>query len=108
MAVLVLAGCAGEPAARSPGGTILFDGTSLAGWRVVEEGPFRRHGDVTLAGGAVRLAPGKPLTGIAWAGDVPRCGYEVSFEARRTAGSDFFCGLTFPVGNAHCTWIVGG
>jgi len=29
-------------------------------------------------------------------------------EACRTVGSDFFCGVTFPVGPSHCTWIVGG
>ena len=24
------------------------------------------------------------------------------------SGNDFFCGLTFPVGDAHCSFIVGG
>ena len=26
----------------------------------------------------------------------------------RTDGSDFFCGMTFPVGDKYCTFIVGG
>jgi hypothetical protein len=63
---------------------------------------------VRFADGVVRLAPGKPLTGIAWTGAFPRSAYEVEAEVQRTAGSDFFCGMTFPVGPSHCTWIVGG
>jgi hypothetical protein len=34
--------------------------------------------------------------------------YEVALEARRTDGSDFFCGMTFPINKAHCTFICGG
>src|SRR5262249_54003361 len=34
--------------------------------------------------------------------------YEISLEAMRVSGSDFFCGLTFPVGEAPCSFIVGG
>jgi hypothetical protein len=34
--------------------------------------------------------------------------YEVSLEAMRVAGSDFFCGLTFPVQNTFCSLILGG
>jgi hypothetical protein len=29
-------------------------------------------------------------------------------EARRVEGHDFFCGLTFPVGEDPCSFIVGG
>jgi hypothetical protein len=45
---------------------------------------------------------------VAWKGEFPREDYEVTLEAMRTAGSDFFCGMTFPVGAAPCTLIVGG
>jgi hypothetical protein len=34
--------------------------------------------------------------------------YELSLEAQRVSGSDFFCGLTFPVGDAPCSFICGG
>jgi hypothetical protein len=34
--------------------------------------------------------------------------YEVELEAMRVDGSDFFCGLTFPVGKKHLSLIVGG
>ena len=40
--------------------------------------------------------------------DFPREDYEVSLEARRLEGTDFFCGLTFPVGKEPCTLIIGG
>jgi hypothetical protein len=34
--------------------------------------------------------------------------YEVSLEAKRVEGSDFFCGLTFPVKEDPCSLILGG
>src|SRR5262245_12801694 len=34
--------------------------------------------------------------------------YEIALDALRLTGSDFFCGLTVPVGDTHCSLIVGG
>ena len=34
--------------------------------------------------------------------------YEISLDAMRVAGTDFFCGLTFPVSDRPCTLILGG
>ena len=34
--------------------------------------------------------------------------YEVTLEAMRVDGNDFFCGMTFPAGKDPCTLIVGG
>jgi len=34
--------------------------------------------------------------------------YEVALDAMRVMGSDFFCGLTVPVGTNCCSLIVGG
>ena len=48
------------------------------------------------------------MTGITWVGDVPKIDYELTLEAMRVDGSDFFCGLTFPVGDSPCSFIVGG
>lgn len=86
----------------------LFDGKSLKGWRIAEKADFKSHGEVTVRDGLIALAAGTPATGIAWTGDAPKQNYEIQLEARRTEGSDFFCGLTFPVGDSLCTWIVGG
>ena len=85
----------------------LFDGESLTGWR---ESDFFGAGKVTVADGAVTLGFGA-LTGINWAdATLPfgRTNYEIRIEAARMKGSDFFAGITFPVRDSYCTWIVGG
>jgi hypothetical protein len=87
---------------------LLFDGASLAGWAICEENAFEDHGPVTVQSGAIVMGKGRPMTGIAWTGDFPRNDYEVEMLAKRVEGSDFFCGMTFPVGEAYCTLILGG
>jgi hypothetical protein len=82
----------------------LFDGRSLAGWRVAD---FAGKGTVKVEGGKILLGMGY-MTGVARTNPVPKMDYEVSLEAMRVEGSDFFCGLTFPVGADPCTLIVGG
>lgn len=92
------------PAANWP----RFNGRDLSGWKVVEQHFFNRHGQVRWNDGAAVLAAGQPGTAIAWTGDMPRRDYEVTLEARRLEGDDFFCGLTFPVQDNYCTLILGG
>lgn len=86
-------------------GRSLFDGTSLAGWVVSD---FFAPGKVEVKDGAIHLGQGDPLTGITWTGDFPRIGYEVTLEAMRVRGSDFFSAITFPVGEEYCTLVIGG
>jgi len=92
-----------------PAWTDLFDGKSLDGWQVLEGGGFRDHGKVHVRAGRLRmeLGPGhRPQTGIAYTGPFPRDDYEV--DAMRAGGNlDFGC-LVFPLGDEHCTLIVGG
>ncbi len=84
----------------------LFDGKSLGQWKSTE---FGGEGKVTVANGQINLQAGANLTGINWSGGaLPKTNYEISLEAKKTDGSDFFCGLTFPVGNSFCSLIVGG
>jgi hypothetical protein len=83
----------------------LFDGKSLAGWRVND---FYKHGAVTVQDGELTLGTGTSLTGVSYTNDLPKIDYEVTLEAKKTAGSDFFCGLTVPVDKSHCSLIVGG
>lgn len=85
-----------------------FDGESLKGWEVLTEFDFASHGKVRVADKAIVLEQGFPATGVRWLGDFPKMDYEVSLEARRTYGSDFFCGLTFPVGEKSLTLVCGG
>ena len=83
----------------------LFDGKSLTGWKVT---PFKDHGVVRVENGAIVLGAGKPLTGVNYTGELPKTNYEVSFEAQRIEGGDFFASLTFPFGDSFCTWVTGG
>ena len=83
----------------------LFDGKELGQWKPT---PFGGEGEVTAAAGALRIAMGADLSGVTWKGEFPRQNFELALEARRVEGSDFFCGLTFPVGESHCSLIVGG
>ena len=83
----------------------LFDGTSLGKWKKTE---FGGEGDVTIENGEIVMATGNDMTGITWSGDVPRDNFEIELKARRLSGNDFFCGLTFPVGEMHCSFIAGG
>jgi hypothetical protein len=86
----------------------LFDGKSLEGWRIIDQIDFAEHGEVTVKEGVIYLERGKPATGISWKGDFPRSNYQLSLSAQRVEGNDFFCGLTFPVKDEHCTLILGG
>lgn len=102
------------PAAEPAGGARpLFDGVSLAGWRpsafdsqtaVKIEPAFRGERP------AIILEKSDHLSGInrTDGGALPKTNYEISLEAMRLAGGDFFCGLTFPVGDSACTFVVGG
>ncbi len=86
----------------------LFDGTSMTGWKRMTEVNIPGYGKVHVEKGMIVLEEGSPMTGAVWQGDVPRNNYEVSLQAARLKGSDFFCGLTFPVGKEYCTLILGG
>lgn len=80
--------------------------TELTGqWAPIE---FGGEGPVEFADSVIKLGMGSPLTGVRWKGKIPHQDYELSLEARRTEGLDFFCGLTFPVGADHVSFILGG
>ena len=103
LAALTCAGAAGF--ADEPGPWIsLFDGKSLAGWNPT---PFTGRGTVKVENGAIILGNGT-LTGITRTMPLPKSNYEVRLEAVRMEGSDFFAGITFPVQDSYCSWIIGG
>ena len=83
----------------------LFDGSSLDGWRVTN---FGGPGRVELQDGLMVFRMGSPFTGANYTKEVPKLNYEVTLEAMRVAGDDFFCGLTFPAGDSFASLIVGG
>jgi hypothetical protein len=96
-----------QPPARFEGAgwQAMFDGESLNGWR---DTPFAGHGEVHCQAGVIVLGMGDPFTGINWTNEFPKLNYEVALDAMRLTGSDFFCGLTVPVGTNFCSLIVGG
>ena len=83
----------------------LFDGKSLAGWRVTE---FDQDGKVEVGNGLLIFNKGNPFVGVNFTNEVPRVNYEVVLDAMSISGGDFFCGLTFPVKDSFCSLIVGG
>lgn len=104
-AALVWLLAASTAAAVEPDWRPLFDGRSLGDWKAT---PFGGGAAPTVVDGAIRIEPGADLNGVTWQGEFPRVGYELSLEARRVDGNDFFCGLTFPVGEHCCTLVLGG
>lgn len=84
----------------------LLPAKGLGGWEVTD---FGGEGKVNWDGKELLLEKGDPLTGINYLKkDFPTTDYEIRFDAKRVEGSDFFCGLTFPVGKEFCSFIAGG
>jgi len=86
----------------------LFDGKSLNGWEVVKGYDYEQAGQVEVVDGCLQLGTGQPATGVKWTQPFPRAEYEIELECRRVAGTDFFCGMSFPVGDGALTLILGG
>jgi hypothetical protein len=83
----------------------LFDGRSLTGWHQTQ---FAGRAEVECQAGLIVMNMGEPFTGFDLTNDFPKMNYEVALDAMRVMGSDFFCGLTVPVGDSFCSLIVGG
>jgi hypothetical protein len=112
--LLMLTGCKGSGESQhkvavvttiQPDSNSLFNGKDLDGWEITNFGP---QGPVYVSEGNIVLGMGDGCTGITYKKPFPEYNYEISLEARRVAGNDFFCGMTFPVGKSPCTLIVGG
>ncbi|WP_417389684.1 3-keto-disaccharide hydrolase [Gimesia sp.] len=85
----------------------LFNGKNLDGWKVPQ---FGGEGEVHVEKGNLILEMGVDLTGATLVDtkNLPLTNYEVELEAMRVDGTDFFCGLTFPVKKDPCSLIMGG
>ncbi len=85
----------------------LFDGKGLGKW---QKTPFGGEGDVFVnEDGFLEFGFGAVITGVNW-GEAPPAtsNYELSLEAMKLDGNDFFVALTFPVKDSHATFVVGG
>jgi hypothetical protein len=85
--------------------TLLFNGISLDNWEVID---YEGHGDISIADSSVIIGMGTEISGIRLIKDFPKTDYEVNLEAKRIKGSDFFCGMTFPVKESYLTLVLGG
>ncbi len=108
--LLALALVAARSAADDPppAPLVLFDGKTLDGWKKT---PFFKaaEAEVVVSEGAIVLPQGAPMSGItSTRADLPTVDYELTYEARRTAGADFFAAATFPVGASFVTLVNGG
>jgi len=98
-------GEAKKPPAK-PKKIVLFDGKTLKGWKKTN---FGGEGEVTVEKGTIFMEFGSSLTGItSTRKDLPTTNYELSYEAMRLDGFDFFAAVTFPVGKSHVTFVNGG
>jgi len=85
---------------------ILFDGKSLDGWKKTD---FGGQGEVKVEKGTIIMDVGSSLTGITTTRkDLPTTDYELSYEAMRLSGFDFFAAVTIPVGKTHVSFLNGG
>ena len=97
---------ADPPAKAAAPAKSLFDGKTLDGWKKTA---IRRRGRRRGQGWPHRDAGRQSHDRHHLDRRVSRkSDYEISLEAMRVDGSDFFCGLTFPVGDDPCSFIVGG
>jgi hypothetical protein len=84
----------------------LFDGKTLSNWQPTR---FGAEAAVKVEDGRIVLEAGRNMTGITWTGaKLPTTNYEISLQAMRVEGSDFFAGVTFPVEDSFCSLILGG
>ena len=83
----------------------LFNGVSLEGWEVID---WEGHGRISVSDSCIVIGKGLGITGITLKEEFPRVDYELSLQAKRVDGEDFFCGITFPVNNEFVTLVIGG
>jgi hypothetical protein len=108
--LLCFSGCTGTESRKhqNPENTdwiSLFDGKSLEGWEITN---FGTQGPVQVSQGSIVIGMGDGCSGINLKDTFPFMNYEVKLQAKKVTGNDFFCGMTFPVGETFCSLIIGG
>ena len=81
----------------------LFDGKTLNGWSVIPGVDPRWVG---VGKGVIGFYE-HGCAGIVRDGAFPTDDYEVAVEIQRVKGSDRFCEIVFPVGDAYCAFLIG-
>lgn len=88
-------------------GVTLFNGKNLEGWKKSE---FGGEGEVEMTNSTIVVQMGATMSGVTFTNPsvLPTNRYEISLEAMKLEGNDFFCAVTFPVGTNACSLILGG
>ncbi len=96
-----------EKSDSDPNVISLFNGKDLGDWEVTRYGG---EGEVIVdEEGNMEFDFGAVMSGVNWSGEVPATSnYEISLDAMKLDGYDFFIALTFPVKDSHATFVVGG
>lgn len=95
-----------ETKSSPPKPLVLFDGKSLEGWKQTD---YVHSGGAKVEDGTIVLHAGKAMTGVtSTRTDLPKMDFELTYEAKRVEGRDFFAATTFSVGNSFLTFVNGG
>jgi len=96
-----------QPTTQPSPWAALFNGTDLTGWK---ETDYAGRGNVKVENGELHIENGLVITGVTFTNSavLPKTNYEISYQAKRVNGSDFFALLTFPVGDKHASFVTGG
>jgi hypothetical protein len=120
MSAAVMSGCGKKGVSREsiPAQVVVDPPNTATGWMEMEKlepgkwQPIEGAADLEWNDDnrVMRIGVGTDLNGARWTGPMPGVPYALELEARRMSGSDFFCGLTFPVrsGKECVTFIIGG
>ncbi len=85
----------------------LFDGT-LKNWSKVTKYDFDSAPDPKVVNGAIQLPAGNPGSGIKYNGRFPKINYELTYQARRVDGNDFFGLAVIPYKDKCFGFVLGG
>jgi hypothetical protein len=106
--LLLATTAADEPKGEKPGTIALFDGKTLDGWKKTDFYGADKV-EVAVKDGMIVLPVGKTMSGVTCTRkDLPKTDYELTYEAQRLEGRDFFAAATFPVGDSFVTLVNGG
>lgn len=83
----------------------LFNGKDLTGWEITD---FAGRAEPEVKKGLLYIPAGLALCGVHVSESPLKMNFELTLEAKKIDGNDFFCCLTFPYRESHCSFVVGG
>ena len=83
----------------------LVDDKHVPFWKFID---FGGREAFEIDNGVLTVEAGYPMAGFVYTDAFPKTNYELELEAKKIQGTDFFCLVTFPVGDQFCSLVVGG